>query len=316
MPYPLIRLSLLRSGPLAPWRQALRHSSSTTRLSIAAPLNPRRFLSQKPVSDPPAPILVFEGPSCRAVRILKVFSVSSAGAAMASIPMVAALWGTPSMPSFGLLIFTVGFTAISSLGITVLLGFVLRPYISRIFVHFPTPEGTQASHRLPELTFMSPLVIAPEAQRTAASSPPGSSVLGSIFGKNSKMAATMSQEEMDQYHQKMERDLADFPIELRPATTLTLETLTLLGKTRQTTLRIDQLTPSLRFMKTWEVKQAALPKLQAAQPNEQPERFFWLEWKANITRFAKINEAVVWRIGRIIYQNREDDAKHSLRRTM
>ncbi|KAJ1907482.1 hypothetical protein IWQ60_011853 [Tieghemiomyces parasiticus] len=291
---------------------ALRLVRPPVSLIHRAPLRLGALPPRRRLASVNAPIMVFEAPSCRAVRILKVFSVGGAAAAVSSIPMVVALSAQSALPSVGLLTFTIGFTALSSVGITSLLGFLLKPYLTRIFVHRPGAAAAAAPDpaTLPKLSFVTPLRIDPTAARRAladAAQPGNSAVLSDIFSLKSKVAATMTREEIESYRDRMEEDLAAFPVPLTPDTTLTFETLTMLGRPRRTTLQIRDLAPCTRFMKTWQVRDEARDRVAARQPpGTAPQDYFWIEWKSNVTRYAAIKEAVVWRIGQLIHRHRED----------
>ncbi|KAJ1976875.1 hypothetical protein H4R34_003809 [Dimargaris verticillata] len=271
-------------------------------------------------NQPQAPLLVFEGPSCRAVRILKVFSLTGTTAALTTVPMLSALWGTTIPPTFGVSVFAVGSTIMSSVATTTLLNALLHPYITRIFVHWPptnqrTKQGPElASASLPRLSLLSPLSAplssdpaAPAIRFTPADAQKApaaktGTILSSLFTRNPAAAnRPMSAEEVEGYRHLMRQRVAEFPIEMRPDTFLTLETLSIFGRPRHTTLRIQDLTPSTRFMRTWQIKAQALTHL----PRAPAAKSFWLEWKSNITQYEKINEAIVWRIGQLIHENRE-----------
>ncbi|KAJ1973763.1 hypothetical protein H4R35_003943 [Dimargaris xerosporica] len=277
-------------------------------------------MATTPPSHPQAPLLVFEGPSCRAVRILKVFSLTGTAAALTTVPMLAALWGTAIPPTLGVSVFAVGLTIMSSVATTTLLNTLLHPYITRIFVHWPQTShhaekaSELASATLPRLSLLSPLSapsssdpaapairLTPAAARKAPAAKSGT-ILSSLFTRNPTAGnRPMSAEEVEGYRQLMRQRVAEFPIEMRPDTCLTLETLSILGRPRHTTLRIQDLTPSTRFMKTWQIKAQVLTHL----PRAPAAKSFWLEWKSNITQYEKINEAIVWRIGQLIHENRE-----------
>ncbi|KAJ1970217.1 hypothetical protein IWQ62_000044 [Dispira parvispora] len=267
-----------------------------------------------------SPVLVFEAPSCRAVRILKVFSVGTAVTSLSTVPLTWMCLGSSLIPATPLAVFVVGFTALSSVSITAFLSFILKPYISRIFVQPPVTRSKSVASRLPKLSLLTPLerTLKPTGSHNASTAPvdeisalKGGSILTSVFGSHSQgsKAATTDDPETIQtrYRERMAQALDAFPIPLDAHTLITLETVSMLGRFHYTTLPIEDLTPSTRFMKTWQVKSTVWNRQDPNQRQSLGSRYFWLEWKADVTRYARINEAVVWRIGQLIHQNREDD---------
>ncbi|KAJ1649870.1 hypothetical protein IWQ61_009172 [Dispira simplex] len=260
------------------------------------------------------PVLVFEAPSCRAVRILKAFSVGTAVTSLSTVPLTWMCLGSSLIPATPLAVFVVGFTALSSVSITAFLSFILKPYISRIFVQPPATASERVASRLPRLSLLTPLgrTVKPTGTHSASTAPVDEisalkrgSILTSVFGSRSQGADPETIQ--SRYRERTAQALDAFPIPLDTRTLITLETMSMFGRFHYTTLPIGDLTPSTRFMKTWQVKSTVWNRQDPNQRRSLASRYFWLEWKADVTRYARINEAVVWRIGQLIHQNREDD---------